>query len=116
VPITIEPGDLGGVSPHRDESQDGVRGNQLSGGEVQGPNRFEAEFVGGFEAAKVNCAQRTTGEQEWKKELPSSAYGAATIANDVVFTTDFAGDLYAFETGTGLNSGKPNCRPARTRR
>ena len=33
--------------------------------------------------------------------LPSSPYGAATVTNDVVFTTTFHGDLYALDAGTG---------------
>jgi len=57
-----------------------------------------------------------TGELEWKKELPSSAYGRATVANDVVFTTDFEGNLYAFETGTGKELFKTKLSAARTRR
>jgi len=28
-------------------------------------------------------------------------FGAATVANDVVFTSDYAGTLYAFDTQTG---------------
>jgi plastocyanin len=34
-------------------------------------------------------------------KLPSSPYGAATLANNVVFTTTFNGSLYAFESTTG---------------
>ena len=28
-------------------------------------------------------------------------FGAATVANDVVFTSDYAGTIYAFDTQTG---------------
>ncbi len=28
-------------------------------------------------------------------------FGAATVANDVVFTSDYAGTIYAFDTKTG---------------
>ena len=28
-------------------------------------------------------------------------FGAATVANDVVFTSDYAGTVYAFDTQTG---------------
>jgi outer membrane protein assembly factor BamB len=34
-------------------------------------------------------------------KLPSSPYGAAAVTNDVVFTTTFHGDLYAFDAATG---------------
>ena len=33
--------------------------------------------------------------------LPSMDFGAATVANDVVFTSDYAGTIYAFDTHTG---------------
>ncbi|HTA33175.1 MAG TPA: PQQ-binding-like beta-propeller repeat protein [Solirubrobacteraceae bacterium] len=104
TPITIEPGDLGGV-----ESQLATNGktvflaiNNLAV-KYKGQSDTEAEFVGGFAAGKgeLVALNVATGALEWKKELPTSAYGSATIANDVVFTTDFEGNLYAFETTTG---------------
>jgi alcohol dehydrogenase (cytochrome c) len=33
--------------------------------------------------------------------LPSVDFGAATVANDVVFTSDYAGTIYGFDTQTG---------------
>jgi alcohol dehydrogenase (cytochrome c) len=42
-----------------------------------------------------------TGKIEWDDKLPSSPYGAATITNNVVFTTTFNGYLYAFNAATG---------------
>ncbi len=42
-----------------------------------------------------------TGTVEWDTLLPSSPYGAATVTNDVVFTTTFKGDLYALDAATG---------------
>jgi len=38
---------------------------------------------------------------EWDDKLPSSPYGAATVTNNVVFTTTFSGDLYAFSAAAG---------------
>ena len=37
----------------------------------------------------------------WQRKLPSMDFGAATVANDVVFTSTFDGTIYAFETTTG---------------
>jgi len=37
----------------------------------------------------------------WAEKLPSTPYGAATVTNDVVFTTTYSGYLYAFSTATG---------------
>ena len=37
----------------------------------------------------------------WNTKLPSSPYGAATVTNDLVFTTTFNGKLIAMSTKTG---------------
>ena len=34
-------------------------------------------------------------------EAAAPDFGAATVANDVVFTSDFTGKIYAFSTATG---------------
>ena len=62
-------------------------------------------------AADLEAVEKATGEMvavnqdtgavEWDTPLPSSPYGAATVTNDVVFTTTFHGDLYALDAGTG---------------
>jgi alcohol dehydrogenase (cytochrome c) len=47
------------------------------------------------------AVDQDTGKIEWDDKLPSSPYGAATITNNVVFTTTYNGYLYAFNTATG---------------
>jgi outer membrane protein assembly factor BamB len=47
------------------------------------------------------AVNQVTGKIEWDDQLPSSPYGAATITNNVVFTTTFSGYLYAFNAATG---------------
>jgi alcohol dehydrogenase (cytochrome c) len=47
------------------------------------------------------AVNQDTGTIDWDTPLPSSPYGAATVTNDVVFTTTFHGDLYALDTATG---------------
>jgi outer membrane protein assembly factor BamB len=42
-----------------------------------------------------------SGEIVWQHELPSMDFGAATVANDVVFTSDYAGTIYAYDTQSG---------------
>ena len=44
---------------------------------------------------------RRSGTVEWDTPIPSSPYGAATVTNDVVFTTTLHGDLFALNAGTG---------------
>lgn len=48
--------------------------------------------------AAINSA---SGKTVWQSHLPSPAYGAATVANDVVFTSTLAGTIYAFDARTG---------------
>jgi outer membrane protein assembly factor BamB len=59
---------------------------------------IEAVFKATGEMVAVN---QDTGRAEWDTRLPSSPYGAATVTNDVVFTTTFHGDLYALNATTG---------------
>ena len=40
-------------------------------------------------------------EARMGRRLPSSPYGAATVTNNVVFTTTFHGDLYALNAASG---------------
>jgi alcohol dehydrogenase (cytochrome c) len=47
------------------------------------------------------AVDQDTGKIEWDDKLPSSPYGAATITNNVVFTTTYNGYLYAFNAATG---------------
>jgi len=47
------------------------------------------------------AVNQDTGKIEWDIKLPSTPYGAATVTNDVVFTTTFHGDLYALDAATG---------------
>jgi len=51
---------------------------------------------GGFTA--VDAA---TGRVLWERNLLQMTFGAATVANDVVFTSTYDGTFYAFDTGSG---------------
>ncbi len=47
------------------------------------------------------AVNQDTGKVEWDDKLPSTPYGAAAVTNNVVFTTTYNGDLYAFNAATG---------------
>ena len=60
--------------------------------------------------ARIRCARAAAGSRRstrrrarvlWQHRLPSMAFGAATVANDVVFTSTYDGTIYAFATATG---------------
>ena len=51
-----------------------------------------------------------TGKVKWDVKLPSSPYGAATIANDVVFTTTFDGTLHGSMRAAAPKSRRSSLR------
>jgi outer membrane protein assembly factor BamB len=102
----LEPGVFGGI-----ESQLATNGvttfaavNNLavpiSG---HGVTESSAAFAAAIRKAtgEMVAVNQDTGKVEWDVKLPSSPYGAAAVTSDVVFTTTFSGDLYAFSTVTG---------------
>jgi outer membrane protein assembly factor BamB len=42
-----------------------------------------------------------TGDRLWERRFPSPNFGCATVANDVVFTSTYDGNVYAFATSSG---------------
>ena len=106
-PVDIFPGDLGGVeTPMALDSANRLfvpwvdlptraRAAGLPGG-LAGQSPDFSKGRGGFTA--VDAA---SGNVLWQHKLPSMDFGAATVANDVVFTSDYAGTVYAFDTQTG---------------
>lgn len=102
----LEPGVFGGI-----ESQLATNGsatfaavNDLPvpmsrSGVTESATAFEAAISGA--TGEMVAVNQDTGTIEWDDKLPSSPYGAATVTNNVVFTTTFHGGLYAFNTATG---------------
>lgn len=64
----------------------------ISGSEVT----EESEATGEVVALDVN-----SGKIVWKANLPSPAYGATIVVNDVVFATEAEGTLHAFKADSG---------------
>ena len=64
-----------------------------------------SEGRGGFTALDA-----ATGAVLWQHRLPSMVFGAATVANDVVFTSTYDGTIHAFATATGRQLWKANAR------
>src|SRR5580700_10734128 len=61
-------------------------------------SQYQAVYAAVGEMVAVN---QDTGAIIWDTPLPSSPFGAATVTNDVVFTTTFKGYLYALDATTG---------------
>jgi outer membrane protein assembly factor BamB len=104
--VTVFPGDLGGVETPMAFADNLLfvpwlnfptiaRASGLPGG-IAGTLEGLNKGTGGLTA--VDAA---SGKVAWQQKLPSENFGAATVANDVVFTSDYAGTIYAFDTKTG---------------
>ncbi len=52
-------------------------------------------------SGELVAVNQDSGKLEWADKLPSSPYGAASVTNNVVFTTTFNGYLYAADATTG---------------
>jgi outer membrane protein assembly factor BamB len=55
----------------------------------------------GTGTGEMVAVNQDAGKVIWDDKLPSTPYGAATVSNDVVFTTTYSGYLYAFNAATG---------------
>ncbi|MGI9008813.1 MAG: PQQ-binding-like beta-propeller repeat protein [Streptosporangiaceae bacterium] len=102
----LEPGVFGGVESELASNGSAVfaavnnLGVPLS---VHGLTEKSAAFVASIGSAtgEMIAVSQDTGTVEWADQLPSAPYGAATVTNDVVFTTTYSGFLYAFNAATG---------------
>jgi alcohol dehydrogenase (cytochrome c) len=106
---TVAPGGLGGI-----ESQLATNGRDAFAAVVNFPftelNQSGPYFpsTAAFDEAiaaatgEMVAVSQATGRVEWDVKLPSAPYGgAATVTNNVVFTTTLKGYLYAFNAATG---------------
>jgi alcohol dehydrogenase (cytochrome c) len=102
----LEPGVFGGI-----ETPLASNGSTVFAAVVNLPIRMTVKGVAesgkAFEASigtatgEMVAVSQDTGKIIWADKLPSSPYGAATITNNVVFTTTYSGYLYAFNAATG---------------
>ncbi len=102
TPFTVEPGPLGGVL-----SNPAVADNSVYVSTVDEPIIYTklSEPLGGGTTQKptgeIEALNLTTGAVEWDTKLPEMALGAATVSNDLVFTTLYGGELIALNRTTG---------------
>jgi alcohol dehydrogenase (cytochrome c) len=68
-------------------------------GVAENSKAFQASI--GSATGEMVAVSQDTGKIIWDDKLPSSPYGAATVTNDIVFTTTYSGYLYAFNAATG---------------
>lgn len=100
-PVTVCPGALGGVETPM----------ALNAGLLYVPwvdlcvKEGSTGLAGGFNFAGgkggLAAVDTSTGKVTWSHKYPTLAVGAATIANDVVFTETYTGAIYAYNAKTG---------------
>jgi len=100
--VTVCPGDFGGVETPMALSNGTLYVPWLNlcavGSKTSEtiPSQNFGTATGGLTA--IDAA---TGKAMWTKALPHADFGAATVSNDVVFTSDFGGKVYAYSTTSG---------------
>ncbi len=102
APLTMLPGSLGGV----------LTNMALAGGSVYvatidlplTTTNFSLPVgnkYAGPETGEVEALSLATGKVEWDTKVPAMPLGAATVSNDLVFTTLYNGVLIALNRSTG---------------
>jgi outer membrane protein assembly factor BamB len=100
LPVTVLPGALGGVETQM----------ALADGVVFAPIVNIAAVYKTQEDLSLDIPKGTgamvalnvaDGSVKWQRDLPQPAYGAATISNDLVFTTTFEGKVIALNRDSG---------------
>ncbi len=102
APYTILPGSLGGVLTNM-----ALADNSVYVVTIDVPltytdlNRPAPTQAAGHASGEVEALNLTTGKVEWDTKVASLPLGAATVSNDLVFTTLVNGSLIAFNRYTG---------------
>jgi alcohol dehydrogenase (cytochrome c) len=103
LPYTFEPGALGGVLTNMAEADGSVYVTTIdlpliakTMGSVDGGSAGKTPPTGEIEALSV-----ATGKVEWDTKVSALPLGAATVSNDLVFTTLSNRTLIAFNRATG---------------
>ncbi len=102
APYTILPGPLGGVLTNL-----ALAGDSLYVVTIDLPltytglNQPAPTTAAGAATGEVEALNLATGRVEWDTKVPQLPLGAATVSNDLVFTTLYNGVLIALDRSTG---------------
>jgi outer membrane protein assembly factor BamB/cytochrome c553 len=100
LPVTVLPGILGGVETQM-AADDGVVYAPIVNLPVRFTNQVTPELQIPKGTGEMVALNISDGSVEWQRDLRQPAYGAATISNDLVFTTTFDGKVIALDRETG---------------
>jgi outer membrane protein assembly factor BamB len=100
TPVKVLPGVLGGV-----ETQMAVSGDTVFAPVVNLATTFKSQTESVLDVpsgtGEMVALDLASGDVKWTREFDHAVYGAATLVNDLVFTTTFDGTLYALDAETG---------------
>jgi alcohol dehydrogenase (cytochrome c) len=102
LPYTYEPGSLGGILTNLAVADGSVYvatiNLALTDKTLQS---VTGQAPGGPETGEIEALSLATGRVEWDTHVPALPLGAATVSNDLVFTTLYNGELLALNRATG---------------
>jgi len=97
----MAPGPLGGVLTDLALAGNSVYAATLDTPVTYSNMSLSAEKAAGPATGEVEALSLATGKVEWDSKVPELPLGAATVSNDLVFTTLYDGDLIALNRNTG---------------
>jgi alcohol dehydrogenase (cytochrome c) len=101
-PYTVLPGSLGGVLSNMAVAGGSVYVSTLDVAiTFTSLKSVDGNKLTGRETGEVESLNQATGKVEWDTKVPSMPLGAATVSNDLVFTTLYDGVLIALNRSTG---------------
>ena len=101
-PYTALPGPLGGILSNMAVADGSVYVATIDLPiTYTGPTAVTGNKAAGPATGEVEALSLATGKVDWDTKVPSMPLGAATVSNDLVFTTLYIGVLIAFNRSTG---------------
>jgi outer membrane protein assembly factor BamB len=102
-PVLVLPGELGGVETPMAYDGSSLYVPVVNLGFLETSSSVKpagkAGLLGG--TGELVALDPASGKMRWKRAFESADYGAATVSNDVVFTSTFDGKVYALSTREG---------------
>jgi len=101
-PYTVEPGPLGGILSNMAVADGSVYVATIDLPiAYTGPQVADGNKAAGGEGGEIEALSLATGKVEWDTKVSTLPLGAATVSNDLIFTTLYTGTLIALNRATG---------------
>jgi glucose dehydrogenase len=101
-PYTVAPGSLGGILSNMAVADGSVYVATIDLPiTYTGPNSVTGNKAGGSESGEIEALSLATGKVEWDTKVATLPLGAATVSNNLLFTTLYTGTLIALNRATG---------------